>query len=61
MAVTKKKLSKSAKEALKVLADSKLLNDKPNPNPNALPGEKHSGAANKNSAPNKMRPQKKRG
>ncbi len=61
MANTKKKLSKSAKEALKVLADSKLLNEKPIANPNALPGDKQSGSTNKTSAPNKMRPQKKRG
>jgi len=61
MANTKKKLSKSAKEALRVLADSKLLNEKPTGNANVLPGDKHSGSANKTSAPNKMRPQKKRG
>jgi len=62
MAQTKKKLSKSAKAALKILEDSKLLNnakasnalkiaanDKPNVN---LP---------KPSAANKIRPEKKRG
>lgn len=61
MANTKKKLSKSAKEALRILADSKLLKEKPLANANALPGDKSSGSATKTSVPNKMRPQKKRG
>ncbi len=61
MANTKKKLSKSAKAALKILADSKLLAAKTSANPNALPGDKPPGSAIKPSAPKKIRPEKKRG
>jgi len=61
MANTKKKLSKTAKAALKVLADSKLLATKNTANTNTLPGDKPSGSTIKASAPKKIRPEKKRG
>ena len=62
MANSKKKLSKSAKAALKILNDSKLLAAAKAAN--NLKDEhdfKPTDAAVKTSAPNKMRPAKKRG
>jgi hypothetical protein len=61
MANAKKKLSKNAKAALKILADSKLLAAKTSTNTNALPSDKPSGIQPKVNVPKKMRPEKKRG
>ncbi len=61
MANTKKKLSKNAKAALKVLADSKLLAAKTSANTNTPSGDKPSASTIKTGVPNKMRPEKKRG
>ncbi len=58
----KKKLSKSAKAALKILNDSKLLaNAKTISNSKAEHDFKPADVSVKTSAPNKMRPSKKRG
>jgi hypothetical protein len=58
----KKKLSKSAKEALKVLENSKLLaNSKIQNQPKAPQNIKPEDVSGKTSIPNKMRPAKKRG
>lgn len=58
----KKKLSKSAKAALKILEDSKLLKDSKTINESKVSQENRSlGAMPKMSSPNKMRPAKKRG
>ena len=62
MAQQKKKLSKSAKAALKVLEDSKLLKDSKTVNESKIPqNEKSAGSKATTSAPNKKRPAKKRG
>jgi len=62
MAQQKKKLSKSAKAALKILEESKLLKDSKAANESKIPpGDKTSGSTPKINAPNKMRPEKKRG
>ncbi len=62
MAQLKKKLSKSAKATLKILEDSKLLKDARAINESkVLPDDKPAGATPKVNAPNKMRPEKKRG
>lgn len=62
MAIEKKKLSKSAKAAAKLLRESKLLNDSKNANDNRkLPDVKETNFTAKPSAANKMRPEKKRG
>ncbi len=62
MAKVKKKLSKSAKEALKVLENSKLLaNSKAQNNPNAPQNIKPESGSGRTSAPIKQRPSKKRG
>ncbi len=62
MAKGKKKLSKSAKEALKVLENSKLLaNSKTKNPPNAPQNIKPGDVSGKTSAANRMRPAKKRG
>ncbi len=62
MARPKKRLSKSAKEALKVLEGSKLLKDSKTTNEStAHQNDKDSGSSIKTSAGNKMRPAKKRG
>ena len=62
MAKGKKKLSKSAKEALKVLENSKLLaNSKTQNRSNAPQNIKPEDISGKTSAPNKPRPSKKRG
>jgi len=62
MAKVKKKLSKSAKEALKVLENSKLLANSKTPNEsNAVHNVKPGTVSGKPTAPNKMRPGKKRG
>ncbi|MGI8555780.1 MAG: hypothetical protein ACR2LT_05440 [Pyrinomonadaceae bacterium] len=58
----KQKLSKNAKAALKILNDSKLLaNAKTKNDLKADRNFKPTDAAVKTSAPNKMRPSKKRG
>ncbi len=62
MAKEKKKLSKSAKLAAKVLRDSKLLADSKTSNDQEMPtGVKPTNFPAKPNAPNKMRPEKKRG
>lgn len=62
MAQQKKKLSKSAKAALKILEDSKLLTASKKANETkAVSSDKPSAASPKTNAPNKMRPEKKRG
>jgi hypothetical protein len=62
MAKGKKKLSKSAKEALKVLENSKLLAEsKTQSGSNAPQNIKPETVSGKPAAPNKMRPAKKRG
>jgi hypothetical protein len=62
MTQPKKKLSKSAKEALKVLENSKLLaNSKTQNHSNAPQNIKPEDLSGKTSAPNKRRPAKKRG
>ncbi len=58
----KKKLSKNAKAAAKLLKDSKLLADSKLMNDKKTPQNiKSTSPSAKNSAPNKMRPEKKRG
>lgn len=62
MANQKKKLSKNAKAALKILNDSKLLaNAKTVNDTKAEQSFKPADVSIKTSAPNKMRPSKKRG
>jgi hypothetical protein len=62
MAKEKKKLSKSAKLAAKVLRDSKLLAEAKTSNDQKMPtGIKTTNSPVKPNAPNKMRPEKKRG
>jgi hypothetical protein len=62
MARPKKRLSKSAKTALKVLEDSKLLKDSKTLNQSKIsPNNKSAGTTANSSVPNKMRPSKKRG
>lgn len=62
MAKEKKKLSKSAKLAAKLLRDSKLLNDAKKPDDRMTPTDvKPANFPAKLNAANKMRPEKKRG
>lgn len=62
MAQAKKRLSKTAKAALKILEDSKLLaNNKTNTESKADQTFKAADSAIKTSAANKKRPNKKRG
>ena len=62
MAKEKKKLSKNAKLAAKVLRDSKLLADLKTSNEQKMPTNvKATNSSVKPNAPNKMRPEKKRG
>ena len=62
MAIEKKKLNKRAKLAAKLLRDSKLLTDSKTANDNRpLPNAKETNFPAKPNAPNKMRPEKKRG
>ncbi len=62
MAKEKKKLSKSAKTAAKLLENSKLLAASKAANDSKTPQTpKPLGFAVKTNAPNKMRPEKKRG
>lgn len=62
MATAKKKPSKSAKLAAKLLKDSKLLNDVKKSNEQKIPiDSKTTNAPAKLSTANKMRPEKKRG
>ena len=62
MAKEKKKLSKNAKLAAKLLRDSKLLTDSKTSDDNRkLPNVKETNFPAKPNAPNKMRPEKKRG
>ncbi len=62
MAIEKKKLSKTAKLAAKLLKDSKLLNDTKKANEQKIPlDSKTTNFPAKPNAPNKMRPEKKRG
>ncbi len=62
MAQQKKKLSKSAKAALKILEDSNLLKASKKANEaKAALNDKPPAASPKTNAPNKMRPEKKRG
>ncbi len=62
MAQPKKKLSKSAKAVQKILEDSKLLKDSKTINESKIrQNDKSAGSTAKTSAPNKMRPEKKRG
>jgi hypothetical protein len=62
MAQPKKKLSKSAKAALKILEDSKLLNNTKASNALKIAGnDKPSVNSPKTTAANKIRPEKKRG
>ncbi len=62
MAKEKKRLSKNAKAALKVLKDSKLLETSKTLNDSKTDQNfKPSDVPAKTSAPNKMRPGKKRG
>ncbi len=62
MAKEKKKLSKSAKAAQKLLENSKLLTDSKTANDLKMPETpKLTGFSGKTNAPNKMRPEKKRG
>lgn len=62
MAIVKKKLSKSAKLAAKLLKDSKLLNDQKKANEQKIPLDlKATNIPAKLNAANKMRPEKKRG
>lgn len=62
MAQPKKRLSKSAKAALKILEDSKLLKDSKTANEAKTPkNDKPANPTPQTSAPNKMRPAKKRG
>ena len=62
MAKEKKRLSKNAKAALKILADSKLLaTAKTSGDSKTEQNFKPTDIAAKTSAPNKIRPNKKRG
>ena len=62
MAKEKKKLSKSAKAAAKLLENSKLLTASKATNELKIPETpKPTGFSGKTNAPNKMRPEKKRG
>ncbi len=62
MANTKKRLSKTAKEALKKLNDSKLLaTSKASMEQKSNQDFKSTEVTNKNMTANKMRPNKKRG
>ncbi len=62
MAQPKKKLSKSAKMALKILEDSKLLNTAKASNASKIAAnDKPPVNSPKTTAANKMRPSKKRG
>lgn len=62
MAQTKKKLSKSAKAALKILEDSKLLNAAKTANALKIAAnDKPPVNSTKTTAANKIRPEKKRG
>jgi hypothetical protein len=62
MAQSKKKLSKSAKAALKILEDSKLLNTVKASNASKIAAnDKPTANSPKTSAANKIRPEKKRG
>lgn len=62
MAITKKRLSKTAKEALKKLNESKLLAaSKLSTEQKANQEFKTTDTVNKNLTANKMRPNKKRG
>jgi hypothetical protein len=62
MTKEKKKLSKNAKAAAKLLENSKLLTDSKAANDLKIPQmPKATGASGKTNAPNKMRPEKKRG
>jgi hypothetical protein len=62
MPPSKKRLSKSAKEALKVLEGSKLLKDPKTTNEQSAPQNDKAANSNvKTSVANKMRPGKKRG
>jgi hypothetical protein len=62
MTKVKKKPSKSAKLAAKLLKDSKLLTDAKASNEQKIPvSDKPSNFPAKPNAPNKMRPEKKRG
>jgi len=62
MAKEKKRLSKNAKAALKILEESKLLADsKTITDSKAEQAFKPSDSPVKTSAPNKLRPEKKRG
>lgn len=62
MAKEKKKLSKNAKTAAKLLENSKLLTVSKASNDLKMPqAPKQTGFSAKTNAPNKMRPEKKRG
>ena len=62
MAIEKKKLSKGAKLAAKLLRDSKLLNDAKKSSEQKLPIDtKATNFSAKLNTANKMRPEKKRG
>lgn len=61
MAKEKKRLNKSAKAAVKLLKDSKLLAAKTQNDPKSEQNFKAADSPVKTSAPNKMRPSKKRG
>lgn len=62
MAKEKKKLSKSARAAAKLLENSKLLAATKTANDLKMPqAPKPTGSSVKTNAPNKMRPEKKRG
>ena len=62
MTKVKKKPSKNAKLAAKILKDSKLLTDAKASNEQKVPiSDKQTNFPAKPSAPNKMRPEKKRG
>jgi hypothetical protein len=62
MAKEKKKLSKSARAAAKLLENSKLLAASKTANDSKMPPTpKPLGFSAKTNAPNKMRPEKKRG
>ncbi len=62
MAITKKRLSKTAKEALKKLNESKLLAaSKASADQKSGSEFKATDSVNKNLTANKMRPNKKRG
>jgi hypothetical protein len=62
MTKEKKKLSKNAKAAARLLENSKLLTDSKAANDLKIPQTtKPTGFTGKTNAPNKMRPEKKRG